>query len=84
MPPLATSNLPMRALRSAPVKAPGAVPNSSASTRLSGIAATLTATKGLRARGEVMDALGQQLLAGAGLATQQHRGIELRGAGPGA
>ena len=27
-----------------------------------------------------MDALGQQLLAGAGLATQQHRGIELRGA----
>jgi len=28
------------------------VPNSSASTRLSGIAATLTATKGPRARGE--------------------------------
>ncbi len=33
-----------------------------------------------RPRREVMDALGQQLLAGAGLATQQHRGIELRGA----
>ncbi len=54
VPPWATCNLPGRPLRSAPVKAPGAVPKNSASSRLSGIAAAFTLTKALCARGEAL------------------------------
>ena len=51
MPPSAWANRPMR-VAVAPVNEPRACPNSSDSTRVSGMAAQLTATKGLRARGE--------------------------------
>ena len=49
VPPVASSNLPTRRA-TAPVKAPFSWPNSSDSSRLSGIAAQLRATKGPRAR----------------------------------
>ncbi|MNG05032.1 hypothetical protein D3C84_882040 [compost metagenome] len=52
VPPSAICNLPGRPLRSAPVKAPGAVPKNSASSRVSGIAALLMLTNALCARGE--------------------------------
>ena len=51
MPPSAASNFPTRS-RIAPVKAPFTWPKSSLSSRLSGIAAQLTATKGPRPRGD--------------------------------
>ena len=49
VPPLASSNLPMRRA-TAPVKAPFSWPNSSDSSRFSGIAAQLTEMNGLLAR----------------------------------
>ncbi len=49
VPPLASSNLPMR-LATAPVKAPFSWPNNSLSSRFSGIAAQLTEMNGLSAR----------------------------------
>ena len=49
VPPLASSNLPMRR-PSAPVKAPFSWPNSSDSRRFSGIAAQLTVMNGFLAR----------------------------------
>ncbi len=51
MPPSAASNFPTRS-RMAPVKAPLTWPNSSLSSRVSGMAAQLTGTKGPWARGE--------------------------------
>ncbi len=51
VPPVASSNLPMRRAI-APVKAPFSWPNSSDSSRLSGIAAQLTEMNGARARCE--------------------------------
>ena len=50
VPPLHCSNLPMRR-RSAPVKAPFSWPNSSLSSRLSGMAAQFMARNGALARG---------------------------------
>ncbi|MNL36941.1 hypothetical protein D3C87_1590570 [compost metagenome] len=52
VPPWASSNLPFRGFRSAPVNAPGATPKNSASSSASGMAATLTATKGPSARSD--------------------------------
>ena len=49
VPPSASSNLPIR-LASAPVKAPFSWPNSSDSSRFSGMAAQLTEMNGLSAR----------------------------------
>ena len=51
VPPSASSNFPSRALE-APVKAPFSCPNSSLSISSLGMAAQLTATKGLSRRGE--------------------------------
>ena len=66
------SNLPIR-LRSAPVKAPFSWPNSSLSSRVSGMAAQLRARYGALARRPVLvDGAGDQLLAGAALAGDQH------------
>ena len=60
--------------RSAPVNAPRTWPNSSDSSSVSGIAAQLTATNGIVAlRAAVVDRARDQLLAGAGLAGDQHR-----------
>ena len=58
-----------RAGRGAPVKAPRSWPKSSLSSRVSGMAAQLTATKGPLARGgELVEGARDELLAGAGLA----------------
>ena len=74
MPPLASSNRPTLS-RSAPVNAPLTWPNSSLSSRLGDRAAQWTLTNGRPARGlVVVDRLGEQLLAGAALAADQHRG----------
>jgi hypothetical protein len=80
VPPWARRNLPSRPLRSAPVKAPGAKPKNSASSKVSGTAAMLTLMNGpaARVRG-CMNGVCQQFLAGAGLAQQQHRAGRLRG-----
>ncbi|MDF9863524.1 hypothetical protein M2437_002506 [Methylorubrum pseudosasae] len=75
MPPLASSNRPMRRA-TAPVKAPFSWPNSSDSSRASGIAAQLTETNGRPARFDVgVDVAGQHLLAGAALAGDEHGGF---------
>ncbi len=72
MPPLASSNLPMRRAE-APVKAPFSWPNSSDSSRFSGIAAQFSETKLLLGAAAVtMDVARQHLLAGAALAGDQH------------
>ena len=64
----------------APVKAPFSWPNSSLSSSVSGMAAQLTATKGpARAARCGVDGAGDQLLAGAALAGDQH-GASTRGA----
>ena len=73
VPPLACSKRPIR-WRSAPVKAPRSWPKSSDSSSVSGSAAQLTLTKGpLGARREAVDQPGDQLLAGARLARDEHR-----------
>ena len=65
--------------RSAPVKAPFSWPNSSLSSSVSGMAAQLIARNGLSAPLAVLvDGPGDQLLAGAALAEDQH-GDVLRG-----
>ena len=75
MPPSASSNLPMRRA-TAPVKAPFSWPNSSDSSRFSGIAAQLTATNGpCGAAAVAVDGARHQLLAGAALAGDQHAGL---------
>ena len=72
VPPLHCSNLPMRR-RSAPVKAPFSWPNSSLSSKLSGMAAQLRARNGCLGPGAVLvDGAGDQFLAGAALAGDQH------------
>ena len=59
--------------RSAPVKAPRSWPNSSDSTSVSGSAAQLSATNGPSARAlRLMDRPGQDFLAGAALAGEEH------------
>ena len=64
----------------APVKAPFSWPKISLSSSVSGIAAQLIATNGCgRARAQLVDRLRDQLLAGAGLAEDQHRGRRRRG-----
>ena len=77
VPPSACSKRPMRCL-SAPVNAPFSWPNSSDSSRFSCSAAQLTLTK-LRAVAQrvVVDGAGDELLAGARLAADQHRGVAL-------
>ena len=73
MPAWAASNRPVR-LSMAPVNAPRTWPKSSLSSRLSVRAPQLTRTNGrLRARAELVDRVGDQFLAGAGLAQEQHR-----------
>ena len=75
MPPLATSNRPTRC-SSAPVKAPLRWPNSSLSMSVSGSAPQLMATNGSPARRAlVVHGAGDQLLAGAGFAEDQHGGL---------
>src|SRR3989344_2680800 len=76
VPPSAAWNSPLWLL-TASVKAPLTWPNSSDSSRASGMAPQLTATKGWRARAGAMDGLGQQLLARAAIAQQQHTGVRL-------
>ncbi len=77
VPPSACSKRPMRCL-SAPVNAPFSWPNSSDSSRFSCSAAQLTLTKLREARVRVVvDRAGDQLLAGAGLAADEHRGVAL-------
>jgi hypothetical protein len=74
VPPLACSILPMRRFW-APVKAPGSWPKSSLSSRVSAIPPQLMATKlPVPARAQVVQAAGNQFLAGAGFAVNQHVG----------
>ena len=81
VPPLATSNRPTRC-SSAPVKAPLRCPNSSLSIRLSGRAPQLIATNGISARRLwSCSAAGDQFLAGAGFAQDQHGGVGRRDLG---
>ena len=64
--------------RTAPVKAPRTWPNSSASSRFSGRAPQLTGMKGLAAAPAVeVDGPGDQLLARAALALDQHRRLRV-------
>ena len=75
MPPSASSNLPRRA-EVAPVKAPFSWPNSSLSISSVGIAAQLTFTNGpVGERAFGVDVRGQQFLAGARFADEQHARI---------
>ena len=78
VPPLASSNLPMRRA-TAPVNAPFSWPNSSDSSSVSGMAAQLSANEGLlgpvRARVHIAR---QHLLAGARFAGNQHRCVARR------
>ena len=76
--PSASSNAPIR--RSvAPVNAPSSWPNSSDSSRFAGIAPQSTTTNGPFARAlAVVDRLGGALLAGAGLALEQHGRVARR------
>ena len=78
MPRSASSKQPAR--RSvAPVKAPFSWPKISLSSSVSGIAAQLSATNGCDdARAQLVDGLRDQLLAGARLAEDQHRGRRRR------
>ena len=78
MPPSATSNSPTRC-SSAPVKLPLRWPNNSLSIRLSGNAPQLMATNGISAAvALVVDRPGDQFLAGAGFAGDEHRRIGRR------
>ncbi len=78
MPPSASSNRPCR-IDTAPVNAPFSWPNSSLSTSVGGSAAQLTRTSArLRAAAARVQRAGEQLLAGAGLAEQQHRRVHRR------
>ena len=78
VPPSASSNRPSRR-SAAPVKAPFSWPNSSLSSSVSGSAAQLTAMNGFAPAGrEVVERLGDQLLAGAALALDQHRARDRR------
>ena len=80
VPPLACSKRPVR-WRSAPVNAPRSWPNSSDSSSVSGSAAQFTLTNGPPARGDAAWIRpGDQLLAGAGLAGEQHRRARRRDA----
>ena len=73
MPPSACSKRPRRVV-CAPVKAPRSWPNSSDSSRSFGIAAQLMATNGpLGARAVLVQRVGDELLARARLAGDQHR-----------
>ena len=75
VPPVASSNLPMRRA-TAPVKAPFSWPNSSLSSRFSGIAAQLIEMNGFfGAVGAAVQVFRHHLLAGAALAGDQHGGI---------
>ena len=75
VPPWAYSNLPMRSAE-ASVNAPFTWPNSSLSRMFSLRAAQLSATNGLLLpRAVLVDRLGDQFLAGAGLALDQHAGV---------
>ena len=77
MPPSAISILPLRRY-CAPVKAPFSWPNSSLSSRLSGRAPQLTATIGeVPPLAVGVNRAGDDLLAGAALAQDQHRGVGL-------
>ena len=78
MPPSASSNLPRRSA-AAPVNAPFSWPKSSLSISSVGIAAQFTLTNGPGGkRALAVDVRGQQFLAGAGLARQQHAGVGSR------
>ena len=72
VPPSACSKRPRRVV-CAPVKAPRSWPNSSDSSRSFGIAAVLMATNGPLARAVLVQRVGDQLLARARLAGDQHR-----------
>ena len=73
MPWSASTNLPVR-FSEAPVKEPFSWPNRMLSTRFSGMAPQLTVTKGLALRGAfALDGAGDQLLADARFALDQHR-----------
>ena len=75
VPPLASSNLPMRRA-TAPVNAPFSWPNNSDSRRFSGIAAQLTEMNGLSARVRfAVDVAGQHFLTGAAFAGDEDRGL---------
>jgi hypothetical protein len=75
VPPSQSSNLPIR-WPVAPVKEPFSWPKSSLSIRLSGMAAQLTAMKGLARTVAVLpDGARDQLLAGAALAGDHHRHV---------
>ena len=75
VPPSASSNLPTRRAM-APVKAPFSWPKSSDSRRLSGMAAQLMETKVLFAPLRLaVHVTGKDLLAGAGFARDQDRGL---------
>ena len=72
VPPSACAKKPGR-LALAPVNAPRAWPNSSASASSAGSAAQLKRTSGLSARVDLrVEELGDELLAGAGLAAHEH------------
>ena len=80
MPPLAISNRPFRSAR-ASVNAPRTWPNISLSNSVAGTPPRLTFTKGLAGAAAVaVDRLGDQLLAGAALAGDEHRGVGRRDA----
>ena len=78
MPPFACSILPSVVL-TAPVKAPFSCPNSSLSSRFSGIAAQLMATKlPFRAIARLVQPAGEQFLAGPARAQQHDRNVGVR------
>ena len=80
MPPLAISKRPLRSAR-ASVNAPRTWPNISLSNSVDGTPPRLTLTNGLRGAAAVaVDGLGDELLAGAALAGDQHRGVGRRDA----
>ena len=80
VPPSASWNLPM-CLTVAPVKAPFSWPNRIDSTRFSGMAPQLTATKGRpRALALALDGAGDHFLADARFAFDQDRDVGLRAA----
>ena len=78
VPPLASTNLPSRPRRSRRCR-PAEAPKNSASSSVSGMAATFTRDeRPVGARAGRVDRLGEHFLAGAGLAQQQHGGVGLR------
>ena len=84
MPPSACSKRPRRCA-SAPVNAPFSWPNSSDSSRSAGIADGVERDEGLAgARAVLVQRARDQLLAGAGLAGDQHRDARARQAADGA